>query len=333
MTNVLRWVGSTCLGVSLLLAPGPAVAQDKPAAGKDDARRFFKAGQKAFAAGRFEEAARAFEEAFRIAPHPAPLINAGDAYEKAGQIAQAARAYQRVLDLAESGEQDRQDATDRLARLSPKLAVVQLSGDAEARVRIDEDEYRGNQRVYVDPGEHDVVLLDVDGAQPKRVEIAAGASRTITVESLQPRKSDAGASSAGAATGSGTDGEGVGDTGPTKSGGIRAPTLIAYGVAAVAAGGAVYFGLQVNDAESSYNESPNRDDLDRFNQNKLFTNIGIGVAVVGAGVGTYLLIKDLGRKVPVEEPAADAARARRLPIQVGAAPLAGGGLLVGQGRF
>src|SRR5690606_38853472 len=81
-----------------------------------------------------------------------------------------------------------------------------------------------------------------------------------------------------------------------ESGGIRAVTWIAYGVAAIGAGGAIYFGLQVNDAEDAYDENPNRDDLDRFNDNKLLTNVSLGVAVVGAGLGTFFLIQDLGSK-------------------------------------
>jgi hypothetical protein len=253
------------------------------------------------------------------------LINAGDAYEKSGDLAMAARAYQRVLDLEQSGEQDRQDATDRLARLSPKLAVIQLTGDETARVRVDEDEFTGAQRVYVVPGEHDVTLLDVDGAKARRVEVAAGSTRTVAVATLMPK----------ASTGSGTSmdgstdtGEPVKDDGKTKKGGIRAPTWIAFGLAAVGAGGAVYFGLQVNDAEKSFNDNPNQDDYDRFNKNKLFTNVGIGVAVVGAGVGTYLLIKDLGRK-----PKKETSYRRALPVTVDAVPMHGGGMLMGSGRF
>ena len=93
------------------------------------------------------------------------------------------------------------------------------------------------------------------------------------------------------------------------------------------AGGAVYFGLQVNDAESSFNDHPNQDDYDRFNKNKLFTNISIGVAAVGAGVGTYLLIKDLGRKEK------QTSVRHHLPVAVDAVPLQGGGMLLGSGRF
>jgi tetratricopeptide (TPR) repeat protein len=306
-----------CLSVTApLWSPAPVQAAEE----KDDARRFFKAGQKAFAAGRFEEAARAFEEAFRIAPHPAPLVNAGDSYEKAGELALAARTYQRVLDLAQSGEQDRQDATDRLARLTPKLAVIQLSGDETAVVRIDEDEFRGNQRVYVTPGEHDVTLVDVPGASNKRVDIAAGATRTVTVDSLRPVAAKGDSSDAGADDGSET-GDVTADA-SSKAGGISALTWVSLGVGVVGAGAAVYFGLQVNDAERAYNDQPNQDDFDRFDQNKLLTNVSIGVSALGLGLGTYFLIRDLGKK-----PQTSATR------RIDVSPVPGGAVLLSSGRF
>ncbi len=325
--NPMIFVRSRAIVVACLLSlSGPLLTQSAAAAAgeKDDARRFFKAGQKAFAAGRYEEAARAFEEAFRLVPHPAPLINAGDSYEKAGELALAARTYQRVLDLERSGEQDRQDATDRLAKLSPKLAVIQLSGEEAVRVRIDEAEFSGNQRVYVAPGEHDVTLIDVDGAKSKRVDVAAGSTRTVSVDSLRPV--------AGAGGGAGGEGEGSEGGDPeedaeadsaSKAGGIAPLTWVALGVGVAGAGAAVYFGLQVNDAESAYNDKPNQDDLDRFNSNKLLTNVSIGVSAVGLGLGTYFLIRDLGKKEPTT--------AGRSFVDV--APVPGGAVVVSRGRF
>ncbi len=307
------------LAGAAVLVSGPAPAEAS-AGTKDDARRFFKSGQKAFASGRFEEAARAFEEAFRLAPHSAPLINAGDSYEKGGDLSRAARAYQRVLDFAEASEQDRQDATDRLAKLSPKLAVIQLEGPADARVRIDEEEFRGDQRVYVTPGEHDVTLLDVPKAQTKRLDLAAGTTRTVRVDSLTPIEA-----SEVEPVDRSTEAEGSVDERVDEAGGIRALTLISLGVGVAAGGAAVYFGLQVNDAEKSYNAAPNRDDLDRFEQNKLFTNVSLGVSAVGLGLGTYLLVKDLGRK---EAPQA----ARRRPTLT-VVPTPSGAFVLGSGRF
>jgi hypothetical protein len=165
--------------------------------------------------------------------------------------------------------------------------------------------------------EYKVTLVDVDGSKVRNIDIAAGTSRSVNLMTLMP-------------------GEKTPDKDPTpdpidqpadvtaEKGGIRPLTWIAFGVAAVGAGGAVYFGLQVNDAEKAYNDDPNQDDYDRFNQNKLFTNIGIGVAVVGAGVGTVLLIGDLGKKKKKPEP---------VGFMPEVAPIAGGAVVGGRGIF
>lgn len=309
----------------LCLAASPSAFAQK--GGKDEARRFFNAGQKAFQAGRYVEAAKAFEEAFRLKPHPFALINAGDAWEKSGDIALAARTFQRVMKLEQSGEQDRADATERLAKLTPKLGIIELTGDPAQRARVDQDEFVGGDRVFVTPGEHAVTLVDVDGAKERKVDVAAGASRTVDLATLKP-SADKEPEPTGKEPEPEPEQTPGADTGPTKSGGVRAPTLILFGLTAVAAGGAVYFGLQVNDAEKKYNDQPTREEYDRFNQNKLYTNIAIGVAGVSAAVGTFLLIKDLGRKVPAEK----SAQHSRSP-SLGVAPLKGGGVLVGAGHF
>jgi len=300
--------------------------------GKDDARRFFNAGQKAFAAGRYVEAAKSFEEAYRLKPHPAPLINAGDAWEKAGELAFAARVFQRVVKLEQSSEQDRAEATERLARLTPKLGTLELAGDPSVRARVDDDEFKGGDRVYVVPGEHMVTLIDVDDAKERKIDVTAGTSRTVDLKTLLPgkEKPDEPAGAAAKPVGGPIDDPGPGpDQTPVKKGGIRPLTIVVLGVGVVGAAGAVYFGLQVNDAEKKYNEEPTQEELDRFNKNKLFTNVCIGAAVVGVGVGTFLLIKDLGRK---QTKPSETAR-KRLPVHVDLVPLAGGAALSGSGRF
>src|SRR5690606_34061904 len=133
-------------------APASGQETEGGAAPADDAGRFFQAAQRAYDEGRFVDAAHGFEQAFKIKPHPAPLINAGDAWDKAGEYALAARAYQKVLSLKQATEQDRIDATDRLTRISPKLGLIELVGNAKMRARIDDEEFRGGDRVYLFPG-------------------------------------------------------------------------------------------------------------------------------------------------------------------------------------
>jgi tetratricopeptide (TPR) repeat protein len=319
---VRRWSGSLALFASRivlatsLLGSAPAAAQD----GKTDAKFYFDAAQKAFAEGRFEDAARAFEEAGRIKPHPAPLINAGDAWEKAGEYALAARAFERVLALQQALEQDRADAIDRLARLRPKIGTIEILGDASARVRVGEEEFRGGDKVHVLPGLHKVTLVDVDGAKVRSVEVAPGTRRSVEAASLRP--------DARPGPGAGTEGTAPGPQTPAgETRGVRAPTLVAFAVAAAGVAGTVVFGLGVNAAEESYNRDPNREDLDRFDRNKLLANVSLGVAVLGAGVGTYLLLGDLRSEPP---PARAARRGTKVPrtSRLGVVPVAGGAQIV-----
>lgn len=317
-------MGVLSVALSSTLCPATAAAQaaDAPApATGDDARRFFDAAQRAFNEGRYVDAAHGFEQAFKLKPHPAPLINAGDAWDKAGEYALAARAYQSVLSLKEATEQDRIDATDRLTRIAPKLGIIELVGNSKLRARIDDEEFRGGDRVYLFPGEHRVALVDVDGAQVRAIQLAAGTERSVDLATLMPRR---GAKPE-------TAPEAPKDTvvTPEPSGGIQPRTFIAYGVGAVGLLGGVFFGLQVNAAEDDYNARPNREDLDAFNQSKLLTNISLGVGLVGVGVGTFFLVQDMKAKGSTPQ---DSARARRsLPLDLSWTPQ--GTLLTTSGRW
>jgi tetratricopeptide (TPR) repeat protein len=288
-----------------------------------DARRFFEAAQKAFDAGRYVDAARAFEDAFHLKPHPAPLINAGDAWEKAGEYAKAAQDFQQVLGLKQSTDQDRADAIDRLARLKPQLGTIELLGKAGQRVRVDDNEFKGGDKVYVFPGKHKVTLLDVDGARLRTLDVAAGTVRSVELSTLMPTEEEIQQQHASHA-GGGAHGGG---------GGIRPLTWVAYGVGVVGLAGTAVFGLQANSAANSFDQNPNRDDYDRFNQDKLLTNISLGVGVVGVGVGTVLLLSDLKRSRTA--PQSDTSRTRHGgSVAVDVAPLPrGGGMVTARGRF
>jgi len=301
-------------------APGKAAPDEASA----NARRFFQAAQQAFADGKFAEAARSFEEAFRLKPHPAPLINAGDAWEKAGEYALAARSFQKALNLPQSSERDRADAVDRLSRLKPQLGELKLLGDASLRVRVDDEEFQGGETAFVFPGEHRVTLADVEGAKVKTVTLVAAGIRSIDVATLKPDPGQA--ANAGGATDVTAD---EASSSEERRFPLSIPTMVGYGVALLGAGAAVYFGLQASDAESSFNEAPNRDDYDRFNQNKLLTNISLGVSVVGAGVGTYFLVQDLSKKKKREAEAE--ADLHRVDVDVWASP--GGAAVRAFGRF
>jgi tetratricopeptide (TPR) repeat protein len=320
-------------GVGFAASPARAQAADEsaPTPEEGDARHYFQSAQKAFAEGRFVEAARAFEEAHRIKPHPAPLINAGDAWEKAGEYALAARALGRVLKMEQASEQDRADAVDRLARLKPRLGEIELIGDSKQRVRIDDEEFRGGDKVYVFPGQHRVTLVDVDSAKVRALDVEANTVRTVDLRSLEP---DAPVAENARSEPSAAPAE-VSKPG-SDSATIRPLTWVAYGVGALGLAGAAAFGLgassAADDFEAKYERGePNQEDYDRFGRNKLLSNVCLGVGVVGAGVGTYLLLADLKRsRTPGEAVRLTNGGTR---VRFDMAPLGTGAALVARGRF
>ena len=298
------------LGVLLgTLALSSAAVADKAAA-----RGYFVAGQKAFAKESYAQAARAFERAFDEEPHPAPLVNAADAWQRAGEFAKSARLCEKILALEGASEEDRQEATERLANLSEKIGTIEFKGQLGGAIVIGGETFDSGKRFYVLPGLHTLRLADKKDGRVVEVEVLAGQRRTINVEDLEAKK---------------VEPEDKVEKPPISAkpaeggAGLSAPTWIAYGAALAGAGAAVYFGLQVNDAEQAFDENPNREDFDRFNRNKLLTNVSLGVAVVGAGLGTYFLISDLGQGS--KESSASA--------RVGFRSVSGGAMLNGELRF
>jgi tetratricopeptide (TPR) repeat protein len=300
-------------------APAPPANPDQA----NEARRAFQAGQQAFSEGRFEEAAQSFEEAYRIKPHASPLVNAGEAWERANQLLRAARVYQRVLEMEQAGERDRGDATERLARLATQLGAIVLVGEAGVRAKVDEDEFQAGNKVYVQPGEHKVTLVDVEGGLTGTLDVAAGAEKTVDLAKLRPKALA----------------EPVAQVQPdepkldaeARGAKIGPVTLIAYGVGAVGLAGAGFFALRANSAANDFDDKysrgeANRDEYDRFNQSKLFTNISLGVGVVGVSVGTYFLLKDLKR--PARAPN-EATRRTRRPVPVLAVAAGGHAVFIG----
>lgn len=310
-------------GASAAAAQPHKVARSSTSSASADAYRYFQAGQKAFNAGNFVEAARAFEQAFQILPNPAPLINAGDAWEEAGEYAKAARDYQKVVHLKGASDQDRTDAIDRIAKLKPDLGTIELLGKSTERARIDDEEFHGGEDVFVYPGNHKVTLVDVPGAGVRVLRVEAGAARSVDLASLLPPKQG---------TPKQSDGKVGAEVAPAQSG-ISPLTWTAYGVGALGAIGTLYFGLQANSAANSFDAKPNRSDYDTFNRDKLLTNISLGVGVVGVGVGTVLLLRDLRHEhAAAQHDQARASGPRLTGVDLG--PLASGGVVVTtQGRF
>lgn len=105
--------------VAAVVAPAPARAQEADPA-LQAAKEEFEEGQTLYLQERYREAAAKFESAFEKKPFAAFLYNAAVCHEKARNIEQAIREFERYLALAP----DAQDAADVRARIATLRAAA-----------------------------------------------------------------------------------------------------------------------------------------------------------------------------------------------------------------
>src|SRR4051812_43329045 len=92
------WV--TAVAIAVLAFVTSAASADVPAvdqAARERAAARFEEGVRSFSAGDFRSAAESFERAYALAPHHDALWNAGQAWQKAGEIVKAANHFERFL--------------------------------------------------------------------------------------------------------------------------------------------------------------------------------------------------------------------------------------------
>lgn len=244
----------------------------------------------AFDAKDYEVAARTFEEAYRLKPHPATQYNAALAWEKAGELARAADAFESALDSEGLDEGRASASRERLAALKRQLGYLFVSKPIGATVSVAHVEKLAiPAKIHLTPGKHEVVARRPDGStQKKTISVRAGESVDVAFEGEglgpgpapvpeepQPKTSP------------------VADE-PTDEGSCSQCTWgwIAIGAGAVGAGVGTYFGLRTLAARDEFEDS-NRTDADardRAVSSRTLSNVGFGVAIVGIGVGVTLLL-------------------------------------------
>lgn len=167
-------------------APSPAAIE---------AGKHFAAGADAFRRGDYATAGREFDAAYALAPHPNPIWNAAQAWERMQDLARAANRYSVYLDVAPEGAADREGAVTALARLSPKLArlSIHVRGDADSGVQVDGKP--ANVGIFfVYPGAHEVTAHVGTRTSRKNVDIRAGMVESVifTDEAASPPDAAAG---------------------------------------------------------------------------------------------------------------------------------------------
>jgi hypothetical protein len=240
------------------------------------ASQSFREGQAAFARHNFAAAAAAFEQAARFELHPSPLLNAEEAWEKAGELVHAAQDCDAVLALPDAQPRYRSEATHRLDALAPKIATLELRGPRTVTVRVDSSsEIRLPARHRLSPGSHTLSVTDLNssGTQTRTVDLRPGESQILDFTPPAPAPETLNPPAPAPAK-------------PTPAnGGPPAATWLSFGVAAASAGVAVVFGLLTNTAQSDFNADPTESNASTFRRDKLVTNVAWGIAAAGAIAG------------------------------------------------
>ncbi|MBK7583418.1 MAG: hypothetical protein IPI67_24910 [Myxococcales bacterium] len=260
---------------TVLFATLPARAEGSDASA---AAKRFDEGLLLFKRKKFVEAADAFHDAYRIHPHGDALFNAGLAWEGAGRRAVAATAYARALEEGITGKGESK-ARASLAALERHLAKIELTMPPGSTARADVLSLEGERvTLYVDPGSHALIVTLKDGQRLTRlVDAAPGETLTERIETPKPPPPP------------------PKPTPPpkrSKAGPWRTAGWVSLGVAGLATGGAVIFGLNALSARDEFKSSGQTDQgaRDRAVRNMHVTNICWGVAAVGAvGSGVLLL--------------------------------------------
>jgi hypothetical protein len=157
---------------------------DSSADGEKRAARAFIEGQAAFDKGDYRQAGEAFEAAYALRRHYAPLWNAAQSWQRAGDDLRAANLLDRFLQEAPADAPDRQAATAALVDVGRRLGRVQIQLVGAEQPKID-GARTDRATTYVAPGEHVVTALARGTPITKQISVRAG---EIVSVSLSPKE-------------------------------------------------------------------------------------------------------------------------------------------------
>jgi len=301
----MRWSSATaavllvCGGI--LESPpanaGPGTPPPKSAAEADAAK-----ANKALAARSFGAAAEGYEAAYRKDSNPKWLWSAAGARKQNGDLAQAANAYARFLEIAPETDKRRATAKKELASLGSKLAQLAIAADGASLVTLDgqEIELPLAATIYVPPGSHLVEARFGEENAKRSVTARAGEAATVVLTRPEPPPAAEVAAPR------------VEDEPAPKQRTRPLPPLVVWigaGATAVAGGLTILSGLDVLSQKETFEADRSRANLEAGKDKQLRTNVLIavtGTAAVLTGVAALWLV--------------DWKRGRESTIKVGAGP-------------
>ena len=302
MGGLRKLVGAFGIIAVLSFAATPACAAEPTAADRETTRGLLAEGDRLVAAQDYAGALRAFEGAAAIIAVPTTVIEVARMEEALGKLVEARDTYLRAARIPViAGEPApfapaRQEATELATKLVARIpsivvAVTGAKSDVVPVVIVDGEEIPAAAALLprkVNPGPHTAVVKAVGYKEARRdADVREGEIRTVEVMlEIDP-----------AAVPPPTT---LSPSPPSSVHEDRSPTLMYAGFGTGAAGLAVgtIFGLmslsRASDARNHCNNnhctSKAQPDIDASTTLANVANVGMAVALIGAGIGVYALV-------------------------------------------
>jgi tetratricopeptide (TPR) repeat protein len=287
---------------ALAVLLGATSAAAAPPDARAAAREAFRQAQAAFERREFAAAAAAFEQAARIDPHAAPLLNASDAWERAGDVVRALEACDEVLALP-NADGYKAEADACVKRFVPRVATIDVRGAATVEARVDGARPKhAPSRHRALPGRHQVALAELGTSRAHTVEIdvSAGVTRVVDADDLLSPPAAPEAPAPPRVTARPADPEPLMRYEPipareeaprTPSIGPPAVTWASFGTAVAAGAVAGAFAALTVDRQRAFDQGDHSAaTAAAFHRDKAITNVALGVAAVAVVTGIVLWI-------------------------------------------
>lgn len=292
------------MGVRLALAVAALVASvtrigmaaEPSAADKETSRDLYAEGMAALDAHDYAHAERACSGAYKLVNAPTGALCWGHALEGLGKYVEARDAYLAAAHyppkpdeppIFTSARSDGQTAANTVEKRIATLvfAVAGVSESTPIRVAVDGAEIVSDTARLprkVNPGPH-VVYVASKGYRTARVDVTAEEGKELRVAVLlQPEKADASAK----------------QEAPARSSGPSPFAFVALGVGVAGlAVGSVFGAVALAQGKTLSPKCPamacppsEQGPVDALRSNEVWSDVGLGVGIVGVGVGAALLL-------------------------------------------
>jgi hypothetical protein len=277
---------SVIVGAALALHPSAAFAQSD--AERAAARDLFHEGDDLQRVGRYADALERFDRAQKLVAAPTNLVRIAECDVAIGRLVEGAEAYRSAIrmplgadaSVALSRAQDQ--ARSELVKVEPRVPratlVVSPANVAALEVRVDGEPLNTaalGESLPLNPGSHKFVISAAGHATATRVvSLDEGDAKRITVALHEETE------------GHEESGE---PTAAYASFGVGGAGLLAgsiFGVLALGDKSHLSSACNANDVCPSSSQR----DISGLSRNAWISNVGFGVAIVGASIGTILLL-------------------------------------------